>query len=360
MATRIEYDVSKMSEPDGPKRLRRRDPAEADATPPDDVEPGSFAARVRATRVDLVSLVEKGLPPLSYVAASEGMLVRGKRHLLAAEKKEGKSIATLNHAIDIALAGEGVAILDRENGSDTYARRLADMFDARTLKKSKRQQVQKRLAYYEFPKLRPKDADDLIAEFGDCALVVFDSQRMYMSDFGLAESDADDYAQFMAYAVDPLFRGGVATLILDNAGHTNPSRSRGTSAKGDLNEVMFSLKAELPFDFHRTGLLRLTIEHTRFGNRGEWTMDLGGGRFGSWVPTEVTAVARDDFREAVLAELADGAVRGVDKLTAAARSQHGVKISNTAARALLNAYADGPETLITRTTKGFKLRKEPA
>ena len=41
--------------------------------------------------------------------------------------------------------------------------------------------------------------------------LVFDSQRMFLTDLGLSEGDADEYAAFMQYAVEPLFSAGVAT-----------------------------------------------------------------------------------------------------------------------------------------------------
>ncbi len=52
-------------------------------------------------------------------------------------------------------------------------------------------------------------------------LVVFDSQRMILTDVGLSEDSADDYARFMAKIVDPLFNAGVGTMILDDTGHSS-------------------------------------------------------------------------------------------------------------------------------------------
>ncbi len=333
--------------------LHRRD---EDAVPPrEPPEPGSFEARVSSRRVDLVRLVERGLPPLIYVAASEGMLVKGKRHLLVAPMKDGKSISTLNHLVDVVLEGDAVAILDRENGSDTYARRLADIFTARDLSKVQLQQVRRKLVYYEFPQFKKNDADNLVAEFADFDLVVFDSQRMFLSDFNLKESDSDDYALFMRYAIDPLFQAGTATLILDNAGHDtrNQNRSRGTSAKGDLNEIMFSLAIEAEFGLHRAGRVRLKVEKSRFGNWGEWTMEIGGGQFGRWTSTDLTVPNHDDFREGVLAVLEDGKTLGVDKLIKAVRDR-GVKIGTTPARALLVRYAEGDDGAVLLTSNGYK------
>lgn len=264
-----------------------------------DHEPGSFAARITARRVDLVRLVEAGLPDVEYLPASSGMLVRGKRHLIAAPQKTGKSIGMEAHWVDMTLAGATVAVLDRENGREVYASRLADIFDARDLSRKLRKRIQSRLHYYEFPELRSDDAAALADHFASVDLVVFDAQRMFLSDFGLKEKESDDYAAFMSYAVDPLFRAHVGTLILDNTGHNDKTRPRGASTKGDLNEVMFSMETVSAFDLQRQGRLKLKVERSRFGNVGEWTMDIGAGHFGSWDLASVQS-DRDDFRSAIL------------------------------------------------------------
>ena len=186
--------------------------------------PGSFAARVTARELDLVQLIDKGIPPLEYLPASDEMLRRGKRHYVAAPAKEGKSIAVLAHLVDMVIAGAKVVVLDRENGSETYAERLKDIMTARRLTPQQRQQVRKGLRYFEFPQLKHNDAEDMTALFKVADLVVFDSQRMFLSDLGMSEDDSDDYSRFMSYVVDPLFRARIATLILDNTGHRETKR----------------------------------------------------------------------------------------------------------------------------------------
>src|SRR5690242_2494834 len=81
-------------------------------------EPGSFAARVESRRVDLVQLIGQGLPPIEYLPASDEMLRRGRRHHIAAPRKQGKSIAILAHLVDMALENASVVVLDRENGQE--------------------------------------------------------------------------------------------------------------------------------------------------------------------------------------------------------------------------------------------------
>lgn len=243
---------------------------------------GHFADRVTGRRVDLVQRIQDGVPQADYLPASDGMLRRGKRHQWVAPKKVGKSIGALAHGVDIVLAGARVVIFDRENGGDLYAARLEGIIDARKLDDEQRTAIAAGLNYYEFPRFRAGDEAELVALCTGADLVVFDSQRMYLSDLGLDENDSDDYADFMAALIDPLFRASIATLILDNSGHVEAKRGRGTSSKGDLNEILFALEGVEKFDLETAGRLRLEITDSRFGNTGRWEMEIGGGVFGSW------------------------------------------------------------------------------
>ena len=341
----VSYDVSHVS-PVEPVPLHAwRDGAEADSG----LEPGSFAARVESRRVDLVGLVKNGIPPREYHVHSEGMFVRGKRHLIAAPAKTGKSLACQVHWARLALAGERVAILDRENGADVYAERLGLIMDAWNLSPEQRAGLGGDLVYVEYPTLRREDPDNLIRYFAHelaVGVVVFDSQRMFLTDYGLSEKDTDDYARFMAYAVDPLHRVGVTTVILDNSGHGDKTRGRGTSSKGDLNEVLFHMEMPQPFDRATRGSVRLVLDRSRFGDRGDWTMQLGGGVFGEWQSStarlEKVESAKPEFKTAVYdAVKAAGGPIGQDKILAAVRDR-GVQVKTATARDMLARLAEDP------------------
>jgi hypothetical protein len=261
---------------------------------------GSFAERVTERRTDLVAVIENGIPPVEFLPESEGMLVRGARHYVPAPMKSGKSIATLSHAECMVAAGARVAILDRENGVHVYARRLGLIMDVRHRNPDEREGVRARLDYYAFPTLRREDADALVAELAESDLVVFDSQRTFLTNLGLGEDSSDDYSEFMQYVVDPLQQAGTATLILDNTGHKKQDRGRGSSSKGDLNEVLFTLKKTRPFDHEKTGEVRLAVAESRHGTGGAWTMSIGGGVFDPWVSA---SEGRERPRGAMLEEV---------------------------------------------------------
>jgi len=267
-------------------------------------DPASFQARVADTRVDLLARILDGIPEIEYLPGSEGMLIRGKRHQIAAPKKEGKSISKLVHWVTMALQGARVTILDRENGANLYASRLDAILDGFELAATDRERVNNGIAYYEFPRLRKLDGPDLAAHFKASDVVVFDSQRMFLTDLGLGEDGSDDYATFMGAAVDPLFQAGIATVILDNTGHEETRRARGSSTKGDLNEILFTLQALQQFDLHRVGRVRLEITDSRFGTTGRWEMTIGGGIFGPWERTSEAATTStgDEFRPTIYME----------------------------------------------------------
>jgi hypothetical protein len=243
---------------------------------------GSFADRVVCRRVDLLARIRHGLPEIAYVPGSSGRYVQGRRHYVPGPKKLGKTFVLALDAVDIPLAGGRIVILDRENGANLYASRLEAIMAARGLDEKQKQQIADGLSYFEFPRLARHDETDFVDLCRGADLVGFDSQRMFLSDLDLDENDSDDYATFMAVAVDPLFRAGIATLILDNAGHSDPKRGRGSSSKADLNEILFTIDAVEAFDAHTTGRLRLDIAHSRLGTSGRWELEIGGGVFGSW------------------------------------------------------------------------------
>lgn len=328
----------------------RRTSASSKADPKNNgVAPGSFEARVVAREVDLIGLIRDGIPPIDYLPQSEGMLIRGKRHLIAAPRKEGKSLAMLVHWTRMALAGGRIRVFDRENGKAEYARRLDDIGQAWGLSSRHKATIRSNLHYHEFPSLRPADGPLLVGLCAKDDVVVFDSQRMFLTDFDLKESDSDDYSAFMAYAIDPLFQAGIATVILDNTGHTEQSRARGASAKGDLNEVLFTLKTEKDFSRTRQGkvTLKLAPGDSRFGNEGEWAMHLGGGAFSEWqlAGSEAEEQRKVDpaFRKAAEDALQAAGIGGLSqtRLLRAIR-EGGVKFDTNLGRAWTYELADDP------------------
>jgi len=89
------------------------DHGEAAPAPPK----ADLSTRLQAAEVDLVGLIEGGIPDRPWVPGATGILAAGKRHLWSAEAKTGKSIAALLLVVAIVEAGGEVVMLDRENGA---------------------------------------------------------------------------------------------------------------------------------------------------------------------------------------------------------------------------------------------------
>ena len=266
--------------------------------------PGGAVERLEQARVDLVELLRGGLPERPKVPGSP-IWHRGKRHLFASAAKSGKSLFALVHAIDVACAGGTVMILDRENGTDEYARRVKSICDARPEAEAA---VAKGLRYYGWPTLKFADALDesFIAHVKEADVVIFDASRPWLSAFGLKEDLSDDYAQFMSGLVDPMAKAGLAVVVLDNTGHDEQGRARGSSAKGDLHDLTFNVRTVKKFAVEYTGALVITPQLTRFDPGGPWRMSLGGGVYSSPKTVVDEGPERDLKRLALVEELLAG------------------------------------------------------
>lgn len=335
----VAYEVQRPAVP-GPFGRRRPDVMAAAAPVPD---PSDFEQRVTARRVDLIKLIEEGVPPIEYLPRSDGMLIRGKRHLVPAPKKSGKSITMLVHWATMVLAGAKVVVFDRENGGKEYASRLDDIITAWGLNEKARKRIQRDLQYYEYPRFRLGDGDDLAALALEADVVAFDATRMFLTDLGLKEDSADDYSLFMASLVDPLAEANVASVILDNTGHADKKRARATSAKGDLNEVLFTFERVEQFTLRTPGKVRLSIAESRFGNEGTWEMHIGGGAFMPWKRIDEERPIDPEFRQRAeqLLVAAGKAGYSLTKLVEAIRAS-GITVRNETARDWMHRLAADP------------------
>lgn len=252
-------------------------------------------------RVDLIDLLRKGIPERAYVPGCDPWLVAGKRYLVPAPAGTGKSLATLVIAMAVIEAGGTVAILDVENGSDEYARRLGDILEAAGGPTGELGGACcDRLRYFEWPRLSITwGPEEWAAALTGVDLVVFDSSRLMLSAAGLAEDSNDDYSTFVSALLVPLARAGSTTIVLDNTGHEEGERARGASAKADLNEVVYALKVGRPFDRDKLGHLRLIRKRQRFaGLPPELHIPIGDGTYG---PLEIAeAEAGAGFRPTTL------------------------------------------------------------
>jgi hypothetical protein len=257
------------------------------------------------SRVDLGEMIRIGIPPRKFVPGSGGALVPGKRHHIGAPSKEGKSLSIGTvAAVDIVTAGGVVAVLDRENGADEYARRLEQVLDARKVSDEERKPIYANYRYHAWPTLKLEWGNDpgpYVRAFAGIDVVIFDSVRKFLTSAGMKEDSSDDYSDFTDALIDPLWAANIATVMLDNEGHRR-GRVRGTTSKPDYCDVMFSLERAEEYSLVKAGRLEMNCTHSRFGElTGTWALDLGGGTYGHWRQLEVkdrpsTPKDGDDWR----------------------------------------------------------------
>lgn len=266
------------------------------------------AQALAAARVDLVARIGAGIPERRWVPGGEPWLLAGKRYLLPAPAGTGKSLLAVVVGVEVVAAGGTVAVLDVENGADEYARRLADVLEAREDGDQLADACSARFLYYDWPALRVDwDGEEWAAAHAGVDLAVFDSSRMMLSAAGLAEDSNDDYSTFVNGLLVPLARAGVATVVLDNTGHDG-ERARGASAKGDLNEAVYVVETGEPFDREQAGHLRLVRKRTRFSELpAELRVPIGDGAYGPVEEVEPAPDA-DGFRPTTLMERISEAV----------------------------------------------------
>lgn len=315
------------------------------------------ALTLAQSRVDLVRMIDEGIPEREFVPGSGDALVKGKRHHVAAGPKEGKSLSVgIVLALDVVFAGGVVVVLDRENGADEYARRLESVLNAREATEEQREQVRVNYRYHAWPVLKLEWGADpnYAAAFVDADLVIFDSVRKFLTSAGLEENSNDDFSKFAEALVDPLMRAGIACVLLDNTGHEE-NRARGAKSKADLCDVMLVLKTTREFALDRAGRVEMTIQYSRFGElTGTWALELGDGNYGSWA--HVGAVeARRRFRETVLDVLRESSPLGRDKLTEKLRDRGLKGTDETLRKWLAEDAAEGSYGFEHNNTKGYSL-----
>jgi hypothetical protein len=253
--------------------------------------------------VNLVELIRRGVPEREYVPGCEGWLRVAKRYLIPAPAGTGKSLAFEVISVGIVEHGGTVAILDVENGSDEYAFRLQCILDARG-DEQLAEGCRQRLRYYEWPRLSLEwEPAELVRSMAGADAVIFDSSRLALTQLGLDEDRSNDYAEFVGALLLPLAKAGITTIVLDNTGHADGERARGTKAKEDLNEIVYRLKAVRPIDIDTAGTLQMKLTRTRFGGlHRRLEMTIGDGTYEMPQPVEDSVDEEGNFRPTVLME----------------------------------------------------------
>lgn len=173
----------------------------------------------------------------------------------------GKSLLTLDIALQIIAEGKTVMVCDEENRQSDLVERLK--------KFGKGPDDLDQLIVYSFASLPALDTVEggrhLLALAEDCepALVILDTAgRMLEGD----ENNASTYLAFYRNSLVPLKGKGIATLRLDHQGKDASKGQRGSSAKDGDVDTTWRLR------FQDGGLLALEREKTRSSHGEEWVL----------------------------------------------------------------------------------------
>jgi hypothetical protein len=176
-------------------------------------------------------------------------IARGQSYALVSQAKAGKSLLMLDVAAALA-AGRPVfgqkprpparvLYVDHENGEFDIIERLRDMgYTPGELDN---------LRYLSFPSMPPLDGPaggiDLadLAEHHDAALVIIDTVARVVAG---EENSADTYRALYRHTLAPLKAAGRAAVRLDHRGHGTKTGARGSSAKADDVDAVWTLDTQ--------------------------------------------------------------------------------------------------------------------
>lgn len=176
-------------------------------------------------------------------------IARGQSYALVSQAKAGKSLLMLDVAAAIATGRPALACrpqlpvrvlyIDHENSNFDLIERLRDMgYSPSDLDN---------LRYLSFPSMPPLDGPagglDLIdvANYHDVALVVIDTVSRVVAG---EENSADTFRALYRHTLAPLKAGGRAVVRLDHRGHGTKAGARGSSAKADDVDVVWTLDTQ--------------------------------------------------------------------------------------------------------------------
>jgi hypothetical protein len=295
-----------------------------------------------------------------------------------AERGKGKSSVALVTAMAHAAAGGRVLYLDRENTPALNKARLKDILGANGWPDLLAEEKFLGRHYPMIERWKGEDVGEAIAGLGFTG-VVYDSLREFLGQLGLKPDDEKDVTVFFSIFVTPLLQRGLWVWMLDNVGHAEKGRPKGSASKLDAAAQGYEVETTSTFSSATIGGIKITCKRSRYGDQDRtWTMRLGGGLFDvpgskSEAPdakrAQAATEARDELREAAVEVLvAAGGPLGTEKVGKAIRARPGnvLKFSAQALREGLEAWAADPTSgvLPNPAGKGFlahvgALRNDP-
>jgi hypothetical protein len=335
---------------------------------PGEIESGEPDTAVEAIRRALLEDAQDTQdatgPAREEVPGAGGLLHRGVPVLFYGGHGTGKTSVVMTLALSAAAAGERVLYLDRENGPALSRERIRAILDANP-------EWGDPLAEGSFAgrhwaeldkRWQGSDFGEAIAGAGFSG-VILDSAREHLRQVGL-DPDRDDVTPLLDLAVSPLIRRGLWVAALDNVGHRERHRPKGSGSKLDALPQGYRVTTVEEFSPILSGRIKIVCQRSRYGDIGrEWSMRLGGGLWElpsarSEAPdarsAREIAERREAFRRACIDALREDEPQGRNRLIAAARDR-GAEGRTERLREWLAALAADPASGIVSARRGYAL-----
>lgn len=338
-----------------------------------DTAPVVDEAQVEAIRKallhDALDTRDAGAHVREEVPGAGGLLHRGVATVMFSDRGAGKTTAVLASGLGAAERGERVLYLDRENGAELTKARVEAFQDAHPEQPDVLES--QRFVGRHYPSVSkawtPESIGVAIADLG-FTVVIFDSLREFLSQLGLDPDKEKDISVFFSWAVTPLVQRKVTPVMLDNTGHQEKGRPKGSATKLDAAPLAYAVTTEDQFTPAKPGRVKLACTRSRYGDEGrEWSMRVGGGLYeipatNSTAPEhDIAQQARKRYekvRTAMIAalsrrepQLRDDLMREVRKL--------GVRAQSNKIRDLFAEIAADPSTGVGSGTNGYYIEKGP-
>lgn len=213
--------------------------------------------------VDLASIIEHGIPPTDWLI--EGLLIRGKFHLLASDGGKGKSLMSMWMAREVIRKGGSVMVIDEENDVSDIAERTQAL--GMSLGEVRR------LTYFSHVGLDVADRD-VVREVGVMAaahdLLIVDSFWDLMAYQGWDPNSHQEVGKMMK-VIESWKRKGNALLVLDHVPKNNAKDFVGAGVKKAAVHAGFTLHINRAWDRSQGGNGKLYRVKGRGGEYKEET-----------------------------------------------------------------------------------------
>ena len=188
-----------------------------------------------------------------------GLVYRGRRHMLSGPPESMKTLVATIVVLEAIRVGVTVAYIDFENGPEAMRLMLGEIGASAD---------EIRALIYYTPNTEPGENEiGALLEEG-VGLLVIDSAAGAYNASGLDDGKRGDAERFSQLWIEPLWRAGVTTLVLDHVTKSSEARGRyaiGSERKVGAVDVHLGLEAIKPLVRGGDGLVKVSVHKDRLG-----------------------------------------------------------------------------------------------